>query len=297
MKRLTIAALALVAAGNAPAAGDKPVNEALYRADQPPVLKEYADRNAQKEQRAQSEAQVIGNFRAAYQRASRPKFLMLWHRELSDNINSNREVTAAVSSVGERARDNFQRTINVQWKDGSERPVSLLPPARGAEFESGFQQAWRSAGAALVDRNTAIRMTALNKTKEGTSENSFNFQTIEATALADYASYFIEARFVPDPDAKGGTEPRVTVISSRTGEILADIVPSSLYKQDADGESWMATDAGFVKSAEGASEGEWRTDSKGFVKVARKRGGQEEGRAVALAIMQLMADNWDAAGK
>lgn len=275
-------------------ADDRGGSEALYRADQPAVLKAGVDADTKKKQ---DDARLIGNFRASYERAERPKFLMMWHRELSDNINSNKEINGTVSSTGLAARNNYQQIIKVQWKDGSERAVSLLPPARGAEFESGFQQTLRNAGVKLVDRNTAIRMTALDKVKKGASENDFNFQTIEARALETYAGYFIEVRFVPDLEAKGGTEPRVTVISSSTGEILVDVVPSGLYKNDGGKASWSAISEGFIKSSDGATDGEWKTDSKGFVKQPRQRGGQEEGRAVALVIMQSLAEVWGSATK
>lgn len=275
-------------------ADDRSSNETMYRADQPAVLKAGVDAYVKK---TQDEARLIGNFRTSYERAERPKFLMMWHRELSDNINSNKEINGTVTSTGLAARNNYQQIIKVQWKDGSERAVSLLPPARGAEFESGFQQTLRNAGVKLVDRNTAIRMTALDKVKKGGNENDFNFQTIEARALETYAGYFIEVRFIPNPEAKGGTEPRVTVISSSTGEILVDVVPSTLYKNDGGTTSWSASNEGFIKSADGAADGEWKTDSKGFVKQPRKRGGQEEGRAVALAIMQSLAEVWGSAAK
>jgi hypothetical protein len=287
MKRMMAAALAAALAAGA---SDVLCDEPQYRPDQSPVMNGAAERAAQK---AQSEGRIVAAFRAAYLRMNKPSFLMLWHRELSDNIDSGREVTAAVSSSGERARDNFDRTVSVRWKNGSEHPVSLLPPARSAEFESGFHQTLRGAGAVLVDRNTAIRMTALGKVKTGARESDLNFQTVEASALAGYAKYFIEARFVPDGEAKGGTEPRITVIDSSSGEILADVVPSALYKQGAG--KWMATGAGFAKVAEESGQTEWKADEKGFVKQEKKRSGLEEGRLVALAIMQALADIWESA--
>ncbi len=280
MKRAIACALA---AGTVVAASA----EGLYRDGQPEVLNGAAERAKQK---TASETQIVAAFRTAYQRAKRPSFLMLWHRELSDNIDSSREITASTTSSGVLARDNYERTVTVQWKNGAERPVSLLPPAHSAEFESGFHQALRAAGVTLVDRNTAIRMTALAKVKTGAKEGALNFQTVEASALAGYARYFIEVRFVHDGEASGGTEPRVTVIDSGSGAILADVVPSALYKPGA--ERWATTASGFAKSTESADAAEWAADATGFRKVARKRGGLEEGRQVALALMQSLADAW-----
>lgn len=257
--------LLCLAAGMAQAQETPPMREGM-----PPVLDGAAERA-----RAQgdADARALADFSAAYQRAQRPALLMLWHRELSDNVDSGKEVAATVVSSGERARDNYARTIKLQWKQGSERPVALLGPASAARFEAGFQQTLTSAGVALVDRNTAVRMSALKQVQGGASEAGFNFQTLEAGALATYARYFVELRFVPDGAAN---EARVTVIESATGVIVADLLASDVL-QGGPGKP-------------GAPKADWAAvDGKGFVRQPRVRTEQEEGRLMAQALMRALA--------
>lgn len=244
----------------------------LYRPGQPATLNGAEDRARHA---VQEEAEALASFRTAYIKAGKPAFLMMWHRELSDNVDSTREASATLASSGERARDNYERTIKVQWKEGSERAISLLPPARGAEFEAGFQQALLKAGAVLVDRNTAIRMSALRRVQGGAKESGLNFQTLEAGALAVYARYFIEIRFIPDARADGGSEPRVTVIDSGSGAIITDLVASDVYK----GESAIR------------DKTVWVTTDQGFAKQVQPRLGQVEGRRVAAALLKILAKN------
>lgn len=264
-------------------------SENLYRADQPPIINEKVGNNGQKDQ---VEASIIKDFKSQYKRIENPKFLMLWHRDFSDNINSNQEVSASVTTTGTLPRNNFNQIVKVQWKNGSERSVSWLSSANSAEFEVGFSQVLRSGGMSLIDRNTAVRMTALDKANKGTAESDLNFQTVEASALAKYAKYFIEVNFIPDSESKGGTEPRVTVIDSSSGEIIADVVPRDLYKKDTGKTSFIATNDGFIASTENPPSGEWKINDKGFIKKVNKRDLQEEGRQVAYAVMKSLSNSW-----
>lgn len=260
----------------------------MYRTGQPDVLNGAAERTRQQKETG---AGAMAAFQVAYQRAKRPTFLMMWHRELSDKIDSGHEASATVASTGVRARDNFERTVKVQWKDGSESAVSLLAPARAAAFESGFQQTLRNAGVVLVDRNTAVRMTALKKVNEGARESALNFQTVEATALADFAKYFIELRFVPNAQAPGDSMPRITVIESHSGAILVDVLPTEAGKP-AEGK-WTAGSNGFVKEPDEAQQENWNAvENKGFVKQARPRSMQEDGQQAAVALMKAMTSSW-----
>ena len=245
---------------------------ALMREGQPPVLDGAAERARA---RAEADARALAEFGAAYQRAQRPAFLMLWHRELSDSLDSGKEVTASAVSSGELARDNFARTIKLQWKQGSERPVSLLAPAAAAAFETGFQQTLAAAGVALVDRNTAVRMTALKQVQGGASESALNFQTVEASALAGFARFFVELRFVPD--GAGGNVGRVTVIDSASGVIAADLLVSEVLKDE--------------RARPAAGKSDWvAVDGKGFVRQPQARSLQDDGRAVAQALMRALTD-------
>lgn len=239
-----------------------------YRPDQPAVLEGAAERNRQE---SAQRKEALDKFSALYRQHQRPSFLMMWHRELSDSISSVNEKQATLTSVGERAADNFQRTLKVRWNDGSERTLMLGAPSGMAEFESGFHQALRKAGVALVDRNTAIRMTALGEVKRGASEEKFNFQTVEAKALAGFAKFFVEVRLVAD--AKGGEPaPRVTIINSESGEIIADVVAS-----EPDRVQRYQTFA---------------VDGRGFERRPVAMSASEKGAALAEQVMRSLAATW-----
>lgn len=258
----------------------------LYRPGEPEVLDgaSVRARNA-----AQADARALAAFRDTYQRAGRPAFLMMWHRELSDNIDSGREVSATTVGSGERARDNFERTVKVQWKNGSERAVSLLAPSRAAEFEVGFQQTLRNAGAVLVDRNTAIRMSVLQQVKGGARESALNFQTVEAGALSAYAKYFIEVRFLSHQAASQGGAPRITVLDSSSGAIVADLMGNESSSDSQ--RTWKASERGFESGRASGEATDWVADSHGFSRQARARTMKDEGRLAAEALMKVLADS------
>lgn len=263
-----------------------------YRANQPPVLQGQADTVAQARKAQQL---ALSDYQAAYRRAGAPKFLMMWHRELSDKISSAREIQATQARSGPSPRNNFEQLITIRWQDGSERAVSLLAPEQNAEFETGFHQALRAGGTVLVDRNTAIRMTALAKSKQGAREEDMNFQSVEASALADYAQYFIEVRLLPAA-ASGRSEARVTVIGSRTGEILADVMSNDGAAPAV--RPGTPAELGYIPRAQttAAEPGAWTTDEHGFARrAAAPRSARDEGQAAAQVVMRALAEAWSSA--
>lgn len=262
-----------------------------YRANQPPVLQGQTDTVAEARKAQQL---ALSDYQAAYRRAGAPKFLMMWHRELSDKISSAREIQAVQARSGPAPRNNFEQVITIRWKDGAERAVSLLAPEQNAEFETGFHQALRAGGTTLVDRNTAIRMTALAKARQGAREEDMNFQTVEASALADYAQYFIEVRLLPA--ASGRSEARVTVIGSRTGEILADVMSNDGAAPAV--RPGTPAELGYIPQTPmtSAQPGAWTTDEHGFARrAAAPRTARDEGQATAQLVMRALADAWTSA--
>lgn len=287
MKTLPVLLSAVVMLADATAAEP---DQSLYRSDQPAVLNGQAER---KQARAAEDAAIISAFKTAYAKAGKPKIALFWHRELSDNITSTREATITDNSSGQMPWDNYTRIIKIESKVGPERAVSLAPPARAAEFESGFQRAMRANGVSFIDREAIVRLTSMKKTQDGQASKDQDFQTLEMESLAGYAQYFAEVNLVPDPDSRDGLEPRVTVISSSTGEVIADVVPSELYKlADNDGQ-WVATERGFERQLDD-TEKQWKVDESGIYRKIKKRTGLEEGHRVAIAVMQQMTEALEA---
>lgn len=285
MRRLILASLMAAVAGVGAVKAADTTSSNLYRNAQPVTLSGQSEQ-AQQQSKAE-QAKATAAFKAGYARAGKPKIALFWNRTLSDDVSSTAEVTGTLTSTGIRARDNYQVTIRVAAQSGSEKNYSLAPPPRAAEFESGFQSALREAGAVFVDRSAIIRLSALGKTKAGEQAKDLDYQTLEMSALADYAQYFAEVNFIRDADSTGGLEVRVTVISTSTGEVIADVVPTELYKSDDDTGTWVASDSGFKKQT-GGGDTQWRADDAGFYKTTRKKTGIDEGRRVAYALMAQM---------
>jgi hypothetical protein len=245
--------------------------DSFYRENQPATLSDTADRRAAADA---ERATVAADFKSAYANARRPKIALLWHRELSDSISATREASAQVTSQGVLPEHNYDVKIKVESKDGAARAYSLAPPPRAAEFESGFQSALRDAGVQFVDRNTIVRLSAARSAQD---TKDLDVQTVEMSALSEYAEYFAEINFIADASAKGGLQVRVSVVSTRTGVIVADVVPTHLYHADPDHPDQIERESTV-----------WRAGDSGFEKVERRKSGADEGRKVAFALMEQM---------
>jgi len=244
----------------------------IYRDGEPATL------NGAEERRAAADAEratVTADFKSAYANAGRPKIALFWHRQLDDSISSTRAASAQVTSQGALPEHNYDVNIKVESKTGGTKAYSLAPPPRAAEFESGFQSALRAAGVQFVDRNTIVRLSALGATRGGEHTKDLDAQAIEMQALSGYAEYFAEVNFIADASVEDGLQVRVTVINTRTGVIVADVVPTELYEHDRD------------RSAE-KNSGTWRATPNGFEKAQRRKNGADEGRNVAHALMAQM---------
>jgi hypothetical protein len=269
--QVAIARASVVAMCIASATAVAQVAESNYRENQPPTLNDTAERHAAADA---ERANVAADFKSAYANARRPKIALLWHRELNDSISATREASAQVTSQGALPEHNYDVKIKVESKGGAVRAYSLAPPPRAAEFESGFQSALRDSGVQFVDRNTIIRLSA-SRSAQGAKD--LDYQSVEMSALSEYAEYFAEINFIDDATAKGGLQVRVTVISTRTGVIVADVVPTGLYHPDPDHPDQSERESTV-----------WRTGDSGFEKVERRQNGADEGRKVAFALMEQM---------
>ncbi len=282
--------LALLASLSATAFAERPViDESLYAPGKPPVLAPVAD--TQKKAAAEEKQQILKSFRDSYKAAGTPRIMILWHRELSDRLSSLNKAVVTVTSTGEAPRDNFQREIKAEWDDGSAKPWLLMAPSLAAEFASGFQATLQSADARLIDRNTVMRLVALDK-KGAEVEKEVKWldsQAVEMAALVKYADYFMTINFLPDPAADGGLQPHVQIVKAATGEIAADVVPRKLYKSDPSDAKWVETEHGFQKVPNNRRDAHWKADERGIVKEIDRINSVEEGELVGLAVMEAFA--------
>ena len=243
---------------------------AQYRPDQPAVLERETPGQAE---RQQAEA-VTARFVQSYQRAGSPRVLLLWHRSVSDQFADEQQVTRTSVSVGARARDNHAEQIVLSWKGQPPQPVSLLAPARAAEYETGLLQPLLAAGVRLVDRNMAIRMTALKVSGAASAPgaipgSSLEVPMVEAQAFAEFADQVLQVQLVPDAQSPNGWRARLSVIEVKTGTVMADSLRSLAPPRESgalarvqaqppgDGERvWQATEKGFVATTRAATLGQ-----------------------------------------
>lgn len=229
----------------AAAAATAGAQQPMYRADQPEVLE-----RAPADESGQWNA-AVAKFARAYADAGRPRTLVMWHRAVSDRISDERQVTRSTVSTGERARDNFAREVTLRWQERQVPAGSFLAPVQAADYEAGLTQALLSAGVRLVDRNVAVRMTALQGTAGGKAAAGMDTATVEAQAFADLADQILQVQLLPDANAPVGWRARLTLIEVRTGRVVADSVVDAEQQRSAASAQrhWVATDRGFQQQS------------------------------------------------
>lgn len=213
----------------------------IYRADQPAVLERPApDENAAWEA-------VRARFSRAYADAGRPRVLLMWHRAVSDRISDEQRITRSTVSAGVLARDNYAQEVVIRWQERPASPGSFLAPVQAADYESGLTQSLIEAGVRLVDRNVAIRMTALKGTASGRATSTMDNPTVEAQAFADLADQILQVQLLTDANAPAGWRARLTLVEVRTGRVVADsLVDAAAQAGNAKGaQTWVTTERGF----------------------------------------------------
>lgn len=242
------------------------IAQPVYRADQPAVL----ERAAPDENGAWEAARA--RFSRAYAAAGHPRILVMWHRAVTDRISDEQRISKSTVSAGVLARDNYAQEVVIRWQARPATPGSFLAPVQAADYETSLTQSLLSAGVRLVDRNLAIRMTALKGTAGGRATSSMDNATVEAQAFADLADQILQVQLLSDANAPAGWRARLTLVEVRTGRVVADsLVDAAQQRGEAQAaRTWVATDKGF----------EARTAPLALSQVARND---------ALALMKAVA--------
>lgn len=226
---------------------------------------------------AKDKRQLRTDFLTAYKQADKPKFLVLWQRTLSDQMSAVHERSITTQSTGASNEDNYQRQTRIEWKENLKGEVSLLPPAQAAGFEAGFISTLRSAGAKVVDRNTAIRLQALKQVAKGTAAKNLDAQLVEMEALSEFADYFISINFIDGLATDEAASPHIVIINSKTGEVIVDVI--------ADEPSQPENTAPL-----GGTTRKWKVGKSGFVVDEQKPSLSLDGKNNAWAVIQHLYD-------
>lgn len=248
--RRVIPALAVLAvAGALPA-------HAQYREGMPETLTP-APRAAP----AATAAATASSFRAAYEKAGRPRIAVFWNRDLDDRLStdydrvlqathdSSRVAAVAVAPHGGAvvAAEETSATTTVR---AGERATDVrgarqvLPERTDWPVAAAFNGQLQSAGVRLVDRALAMRALAA----ASNADERRDVQTVELKALQDKADLLVEILQTPDGDAPLGVMFRIDVKSIATGEILASVASDGKPPKAGPGR-FVAGAGGFVREA------------------------------------------------
>ncbi len=190
-----------------------------------------------------------GGFASAYQRAGRPRVVVFWNRELSEEVGTS-YTDVMRGHVEERAgidRGEAYRTSDVEVTAGTERNdvqrrSSEFTERTDWKFEATFVSGLAQAGVNMVDRAMIVRRSG-----RGVQTNTPNHQAIEMDALQGYADILVEVLQTPDADAPSGTSFRVTAKRISNGRILAQFVTAGQPPVNT-ARRWVAGPTGYQRA-------------------------------------------------
>lgn len=200
-------------------------------------------------------------FRAAYEKAGRPRIAVFWNRDLDDRLttdydrvlqashDSSRVAAVAVAPHGDAVMA-AEQTSAVTTVRAGERATdvrgarSLLPEHTDWPVAAAFNGRLQSTGVRLVDRALAMRALAA----AATADQRRDVQTVELKALQDKADLLVEILQTPDSAAPLGVMFRIDVKSIATGEILASVASDGQPPKAGPGR-FVAGAGGFVREA------------------------------------------------
>lgn len=200
-------------------------------------------------------------FRAAYEKAGRPRIAVFWNRNLDDRLATDydrvleaRQSSASVATVAASPYGNAVvaagQSDSVTTLRAGERATAeqASRPGLGERVDwpvaAAFNSQLQSAGVRLVDR--ALAMRALAASSE--AESRRDVQTIELKALQDKADLFVEVLQTPDAGAPLGVMFRIDVKSVSTGGLLASVATDGKPAAAGPGR-FVAGKDGFVREA------------------------------------------------
>ncbi len=195
----------------------------LHRPGQPEVLIPQSN--------AREAAGVFALFESRYRGAGSPRIMVYWNRTLAPLVQEAPSTSITIRERGDGSLDSDQagegRKSSARWKEDHSTEVTVkraAPPPldmrRGGlsehfdlAVEAGMLQALREAGALLIDRSAALRLTHLDRSPAA--------DTLEMLALARHADLLLEVLITSDLAARRTWGYRVSVKDLRDGRLLA----------------------------------------------------------------------------
>ncbi len=155
-------------------------------------------------------------FTRLYKNKKRPKFIILFNKQLSGDVNDWRE--------NERLVITDKTKISLQRKNQNRSQINF-PQQWIWQFEQGFVQHFENLRVRLIDINTAKRLTASAQmdSQSGLSGMVGSLKKNEIDALSGYADYYIELVIIRSAQSDLGYQLKASMIDTKTGEIVARV--------------------------------------------------------------------------
>lgn len=210
----------------------------------------------------------VDKFRKIYAAKSRPRMMVLWNREVTDELGSEyrsreTEETTRFTENTESSR-NFSghtdagfestgltesvgsETITRNKVQGRERVDSArrdsgMSERTAWEMQDAYAVTMKQAGVRLTDRNLAIRKNATER-----QAGAGDVQGAETRAMSQSADIVIEILAVADPGAATGRVFRVKALDTRASRQLVSFTSSGLPASSTQS-TFVAVKGGFEK--------------------------------------------------
>ncbi|MCK0068176.1 hypothetical protein [Kordiimonas laminariae] len=255
-----------------------PSVSAQQRPNVPPVMKKAP------EPKLPDQKEFIKAFYRENKKKSRPRFILFWNREFSDEVVTYYiDYVAASSSAYASASHNpytGRTTANVspgttEVTSGTRRlnkdqARENLRELLNMKLESSFKKTMIRGGTRVINREMAIRTTGA----DAASNEEVNTHSLETKAMVGKADLMIEILLTPSMETESGFAFQMNVIEIETGENIASLftdgMPPVINRQE-----FIATNRGFER----------HTFLEGFSDEA-------VGRQLAIETMKELTSYW-----
>jgi len=268
------------------------------------------EKKSQGKTKAQKEQQLIDSFTRHYIQQGKPSIAILWNRRFADVFSqwqadtrqSNEIIMSGRPANGAAKSSNSNNNVNCSWylksnsngdctyinRSYSETRITDDPERNSVEhsseleeskFNSGYAQAFLSAGAHVIDRATIMRLVEREQRSKSGSSVAPDYYRIEADALIGHADYLAEVLLAGADYSNPGVDTySVSIKDVKTGRILAMLHTDGLaFSSDKVEPTWAASTDGYELSDNELND---------------KPEIHNLGRAVALETMQALNRIW-----
>ncbi len=284
--RLIVAViLAIAAPGLFPATsgGAEPYRQGEPAVMTPPAAKPKADRN--------DEAKTVKAFQDLYESKGKPRIVLFWNKELSDQLSdfttvarisnyTQQSVTEKQSGgdpktagLGKETTAFARNDTNIDVRTEPQRRPQLGPLAN-QRMEGAFTGSFRDAKIHFLDRDLLMRLDENQQRKTNAVDQSIDSKATEIAAVSERADILFQVGMVCDPSTRAGMAYQIQVSDLKTGAVYAQFV---------------ARDAGGVPD-----KTRWQAGESGYeqVTIPGYADFTQSGHALALKTMEELLKSW-----